>query len=326
MSGGIAASAALFLASSIHASPVRIDFDMAGRPLAQVHEPGWNSRVVATDSMDTRTIGSVVFTLREAGLGSRLVATWNKTGVLADGGSRLVGDGVVSDSYGGGAIRLDIEGIAPGRHSLLTYHNATDTGEWNAMDVSIDGLGRVEGLEPSRRASTPHGSAHAYLEFDAAAGRATTVLFAPASTGSGARNAILNALALDVPDPSLQAEIRSPSHRDWHVEADGGTVVLSWNAARNAVAHGVYFGTDSATVADASIASAAYQGRQTATSWNATAIPGGGRPGGASTRSMPTASSRVAIRGASPRATWRFPVPKGVAGSRAVDAAEGWCT
>lgn len=269
MRGRVLALGGLLALASAAPASVLIDFDQTGRNTSEVTETGWNAWVVTeTDSAST-TLGGVTFQVKRYGsAGTALGTTWYKAGVQSPNYARLVCDGLtVVDGGSGGSIQVTLSGLAAGTHTLLAYHNAVDGNAWYPVDVSVNGTRKVSSVQPTSRSLLTDTTALSYVTFTATAGKSVTVVYAPSSSGSGTRNIVINGLALDVPNAVAQAKGESPSDRDWHVDADAGTTTLSWEAGRGAAAHGLYFGTDSATVASATTASAAYQGSRTTRTW-----------------------------------------------------------
>jgi len=258
------------------AAAIRIDFDKAGRPSTEVSETGWNAWAVTDSASVSRTFGGVTFTLSMAGSGgTSLTSDWYKAGILTPYYARLTCDGTtVAGGDAGGALKLVISGLSAGGHSLLTYHNGVSGNALAEMNVDLDGVRKVTKLVPTNRSTNPDSAATAYVSFTATAGKSVTVLFSPnLSSSSAYKNVILNALGLDVPNAAAQASGAVPEHRDWHVNADAGSATLSWVAGTGAVGHGIYFGTDSATVLNATTStSSVYKGKQTATTWTATSL------------------------------------------------------
>lgn len=240
--------------SGLAQAAIRIDFDMSGRQLPEVLEPGWTDWTVAGSASESKTISGVNFKLSKAGSGTALKATWAKILVNAPNYARLVGDGVTTDAASGGAIQLTLSGMASGDHTLLAYHNAVDGDAWSNVEVSVNGIKQTT-VQPTNRARSTDEAAYSFATF---AGTEATILFK--ATGSNTQNVILNAIALDVSNPKLMARTPMPEHRDWHVDADDGSLVMSWVAGSGARSHGLYLGTDPAAVANANSSSPLYRG------------------------------------------------------------------
>jgi hypothetical protein len=267
-------SLAVLILASLGSAAVQIDFNKAGRQDAEVNEPGWVSWAVADVATESKTVGAVTFKLSMAGKGTSLTTDWYKAGIQSPSYARLVSDGViVKDGTSGGAIQLEISGLSTGTHTLLAYHNGVDGNVWAEIDVAVDGVRKVTSLKPTNRVLTTEASAFSYLSFAATEGKAVTILYSPSATSSAAsKNTILNGIALDLPNPKTQATAPSPADRDLHVDADAGTATLSWTTASGAKSHGLYFGTDSVSVANATPTSPSYKGALAATTWKASGL------------------------------------------------------
>lgn len=249
---------------------IQIDFNEASRQETEVNEPGWTPWPVLDVASESKTVGGITFKVSMAGSsGTSLTTDWHKVLVQSPYYARLVGDGLtVKDGNAGGAIKLEISGLTAGSHSLLTYHNTTDGNQWAEMNVDVDGVRKVTNLKPSNRLTSTDAAVLSHVTFTATAGKTVTILLSPnVSSSSAFRNVYINGLQLDVPNPGAQASGAFPTHRDWHVDADAGSVTLSWKAAAGAKAHGVYVGTDSVAVARATATSSEFKGVQTATTY-----------------------------------------------------------
>src|SRR5690606_27821123 len=100
----------------------------------------------------------VTITLRAAD-GGELRGDWFKAG-LATGGT-LATDGIVAQ-----AIEIEIAGLAPGKHSLVTYHNGFGESPPPPLEVTITASDERVSLQPSARALENEAAESAYLEFD----------------------------------------------------------------------------------------------------------------------------------------------------------------
>lgn len=252
----------------------RVDFNEASRQEAEVNEAGWNPWPTGDVTSESLTLGSVTFTVSMAGSGTSLTTDWYKVGVQTPNYARLVGDALtVADGNSGGAIELEISGLSAGTHSLLAYHNGVSGNQLAEMNVDVNGTRQVNNLVPTNRALSTDEAASSYVTFTVSAGETVTILYSPSSSSSSSyKNVIINALALDVPNTEAQATGESPSDRDYHVDADDGSVTLSFTAAEGAVSHDIYFGTDRAAVTSATPSSPEYRGAQTGTTYEATGL------------------------------------------------------
>ncbi len=211
--------------------------------------------------------------------GTGLLSNWYQVG--AQGAAKLVSDGITvapANLATGGQLRMTITGLNAGSHTLLTYHNAWDAlaaGSLGPIDVFVNGVLAVDNLQPTIRAATNLVAASAYLEFAVAGPTDTAVfLFAADKTAGAAgvtiRNAMINGFEIDTPNANRVAISPSPADADEHVDADSGSVLLSWSPALagDTASHDVYFGTDRAAVKAATRASPQYLGNQPAASLN----------------------------------------------------------
>lgn len=247
---------------------ILVDFDMTGRSTAEVTEPGQTAWPVAETTSASMTISGITFTVSKAGsAGTAIKTDWYKAGIQNPYYARLVCDGLtVVDGNSGGSIQMTIAGLSAGTHSLLTYHNTLNGYDHAEVDVTVNGIKMRSNLAQTNRATTTAGSAYSYVTFTVTAGQTVTILYsANTNSSSSYKNVVMNGFGLDVPDAAKQAASPFPADRDLHVDADAGTVQLSWTKASNAASHDVYFATDSLSVATATRSSALYLGNQTTT-------------------------------------------------------------
>ena len=262
----ILCSLALLATAYTASASILIDFDMAGRQTSETLEPGWIDWIVANSASDSKTVGGATFKISDAGSGTNLVPTWAKILVDAPNYTRLVGDGVTTDATSGGAIQLTISGLSSGSHTLLTYHNAVDGYTWSDLDVYVNGTKQVS-VTPTNRATSTDSSAYSFVTFS---GTGATILYK--ATGSNTQNVVLNGIALDVSNPKQMAKTPFPEDRDWHADADAGSLSLSWISASNTVSHGIYIGTDSSAIVAATTASPLYKGTSSGATYKATGL------------------------------------------------------
>lgn len=243
----------------------KIDFDMTGRQTAEVTETGYQSWQVAKGLSDKKTFttdaGGTVDIEINCGDGSpenrSLRANWSKN--IVQKNSKLIGDAVVVyglDSDGNtpqltsesATMNILISGLTAGRHSLLLYLNATD-GNLKTMapiDVLVDGQTAQTGVEMSNQATAPSASAFAYVTFNATEGATTKVSLVSKPTDGTAYSTTgiyVNALVFDEASPSNTALDPYPANEDMHVDADNGTLHMTWTAAEGTVKNLVYMGT-----------------------------------------------------------------------------------
>ena len=246
---------------------------MNGRQETEVHESGYYAWQVVDCKTETRTIEGIEFTIA-TGAGSSaeyLKSHWYKAGVQAPSYARLVCDGLtVKGGDSGGEIELTIKDLKPGKHTLLTYHNTLDSPAektFSDINIYVDGELVVQNLSPTNRALSTYDAKSVYLSFEAKIDTPVKFLFAPDyDSEASSLNVIINGFALDEPNIMKQAKSPVPANMDYHINADNGSYILSWVAAKNVVSHEIYFGTDLDLVTNADKNSTScYKGAQATT-------------------------------------------------------------
>ncbi|WP_114792514.1 hypothetical protein U0035_02035 [Niabella yanshanensis] len=260
----------LFIASRSHAQHpvIRVDLDESSRKMREVNENGYTSWQVVPGISDTKIIHGIKITVSKIGTdNSNLGTEWYKVGMQTPYFARLVSDGLTLKSTDpAAAIELRISGLPAGTHHLLTYHNLplSATGQdFSEIGIFEEGALLAQ-VQPSVRALKTRDAAKAYISFQAAMGKDVVLHFKAMNTGANIiRDIIINGLEINTPDPSKQANASFPLNADEHVEINGSQLNLRWQGATGAKQHDIYFGKDSAAVANASIRSPLYKGRHT---------------------------------------------------------------
>lgn len=238
------------------AAPLRVDLSPDnGR--SDVLTPKIENWAIKDGPSSERTFGSVRATLRATGAaGATVGAGWWKSGY--DTGATLASDGAIAKS--GAGLELTLRGLAPGPHTLVTWHSVVDNVAPLALRVQV-GEAPAQTVIPTKRV-LDDSEAASLVSSVTVAGDAVVVV--KISAADGASPAILNGFAIDIPDPAKVAARPSPSNDDWHTEENPR---LSWRAGRGAVVHRVYLGTSAAAVAAATPASPEFKGEVTATTF-----------------------------------------------------------
>lgn len=269
-----------FFNASAQIPVIKIDLNQTGRQDAEVSEPNYIGWTLPSNTVDTATLnlsnGVTIKLIRKGPYGDRLSTNWYKTIVQVPYYAKLVGDGVrVNNGDKGAQIEMRISGLPTGNHSILTYHNIVDNKRRDSVpniDVYVDGVLKVDNQRQSVRDSLLALVSTAYTFADAVAGQDVVMLFVADTTFVGTfKNLMINAIEINVGNPLYQAQTPYPVHGDEHVDADNGSLNMSWTNASNAVASHVYIGIDSAAVSNASHASSQYMGRVTANAYTASA-------------------------------------------------------
>ncbi len=229
---------------------VKVDISPAnGR--RDILTPEWENWTVKDGPSATVRFGPVTATLRPIGAATLTANMW-KGGL--DTGATMATDGVTAP-----ALELVLSGLAPGRHSIVTYHNLYDNITAGPYHLAVDGKPVAEDVRPTRRVERDEDAGHAFFEVEAVAGRDVVIRIQ-----SVAGSAVLNGFEIDTTSPARKALRPSPAHADEHAVEDPQ---LTWATAKSATAHDVYFGTDAAAVRRATPQSPEYKGRLAAASF-----------------------------------------------------------
>ena len=259
--------------------PIKVDLNHTGRQDSEVHEPGYISwRIVSNSKTDTLELGEVKIILTSKGEGN-LSTNWFAAGIT---NARLVNDGVRADLNGIPAesdnvsIELRIQGLPDGRHTLQTYHNQVDNPANNTfapMDIFYNEDLLAGSFNPTVRVLENALAARFFHEFDMVDGQEAVFEYRlVANTGANNKTLIINAFEIGTSNTDKQAILPIPADRDEHVDAGNGFYTLQWTAAADAVSHDVYFGTDLQNVRNAEKSSPEYKGNQTATSYDVSGL------------------------------------------------------
>ncbi|TWU27734.1 hypothetical protein Pla144_25110 [Bythopirellula polymerisocia] len=222
-------------------TPSRIDLGMdTGR--SDTATLGWEEWQVPNGTVAAKIFGEVQVMLHPAGAGEVIEGQWYKA-ALATGAS-MATDGVAVQSEEGepATIVLELDGLNPGRHSLVTYHNAVTDGAVGSYSISIDGEKVIQGIKPTLRVPVNEDAESAYLEFETKPGQPVVIRI---SVESGSKNCvILNGIEIDGSDPKRKARVPTPENGDWHADGDNGQLHLTWKPAASSKKHLVYVASD----------------------------------------------------------------------------------
>lgn len=248
---------------------IMVDFNVAGRQEKEVIEPRYFPWVVSSTEL-SKTFGDVNVSVAKVGnVGTGLKTHWYKAGVQAPYFARLVNDGITVDGGdAGGQIALTFNGLRKGNHTILLYLNTWDSPAsltFAPVDVYVNEVYQ-QTVMPTNRILDNALSAIAYVEFTARDLEDVVVRIAAVTTGTETqKNVCLAGFELNRPNPHKQARNPLPYDMNEHVDADNGTVRMSWQGALlGADSHDVYWGADSAAVAAADKTSPLFHGTKTA--------------------------------------------------------------
>ena len=232
-------------------------------------------------------------------VGASLLANWlnkngNTTSSDPNAGYRLSGDGVwVNNSItgqpytNGGALRLTISNLTAGAHTITTYHNdlwGTNAGQtWinpaapflSRCVIRANGVPVFTNVS-SFFATNDSACGFAFITVTNSYDGQPVVLSFDPDHSSYLDFVVLNGFEIDRPSaPGTTATAISPGPGEEHVfanndaplpgTASAGYLNLQWVPAGFALSNFVYFGTNSAAVANAGVGSPEFQGASAAT-------------------------------------------------------------
>lgn len=260
----------------------RIDFNQPNDNPSQYLEDGYVAWGIATQQTPaTQTFDGITITVGIEGdtAGRTLYTVRWKDGRSH---SKLICDGVMVKGLdeqgnrpeltaGRVGITVTISGLPDGNHSLLAYHNNTDGGDFVAppISVDVDGVNQLSGIAQTRRATSLATCAKSSVNFTVAGGAPVTITYytTPDNTTNYTTTSLeLNSLELG--GDSFMALDPTPANNDRHANCDAGKALLTWTVPEGATQHQVVFGTDSATVAQAT----AYQYTGSVAQYEANAV------------------------------------------------------
>ena len=233
---------------------LRVDLNPPERR-TDILTPHWENWAWHEGNSDSQTFGGVTVTFRAA---PPAVLTPVLFKGLLDYGAHMACDGiVVGKSTGDDGFDMTISGLTSGKHTIVTYHNEVRDLAPATFDVWMGETLKIKGFTPTTRATNDYEVASTFLEIDAVAGKEVMLRFRPEKSGAS-RSLILNGFAIDAPDPHKMAIEPSPANDDEHWPNEQP---LTWRSAPDAVAHQFYFGTDSNSVAIATVTSPEFKGK-----------------------------------------------------------------
>lgn len=249
-------------AQSAEKQIVKVDFDFFQRRLEEVHDPSYDSWVINDGKEADKSFNNVNFKLK-----GNFTSKWYKVGMSAPYYNRLGSDGLVTSEN----LELKISGLKPGKHTLLTFHNAFDviTGKtFSPIKIYVNGK-LQETINASQRANMKIDAAMAYITFNAEKGKEVVVRFEidPTSNPDVVKQIVINGFEIDTPNLMNQARTPEPKNRDEHVEVTK-SIILKWDAPKNVASHKMYFGEDKNAVENATESSKEFKGKFTDTSFS----------------------------------------------------------
>lgn len=270
------------MAYTITAGAQKIDFNNTSTWAEdRLTETGYTAWAVGQGTSASTTVDGIGITVSVADgqQGRVLKGNWWKQGVQTY--SKLVGDGIGVYGHdadgntpqiqqGSVGLTLTVSGLAPGKHSLLAYHNNTDGYSGPPIDVFVGEERVLTGAPQTNRAQTPSESGQSYITFTAEAGTDVTITYRTTPEAGVdytqqqmTTSLFINAIVFDRPNPMTTAADPTPANGDNHAattaspedEAKGGVgaIQLQWTPAATARRHHIYIGTTPDALAETAV-------------------------------------------------------------------------
>lgn len=216
---------------------IKIDFDYI-KDNNRKTKDGFTSWNIDKDTK-SMTINGVTFNV--SGTGGTLNCNWYNVKIANE---LQIMDGLHNkDASGATSITIKIEGLAEGTHTVQAYHNNVD-GVTTTKDVNISVNGTyVTKIAQTIREESISEAARSNITFS---GTSATIKYY--SDG----DFYINSFEIDVNNADYMVQNPYPANLDYHVDADDGSVTLSWTPAVNTpTSHIFYFGESEEEVENA---------------------------------------------------------------------------
>ena len=244
----------------------------AGKPILVDLSPDNQRRdVLAPDAIDWRIASAptmqceshrIRMTLRPIN-GATWASDWWKAGF--DHPAALVSDGVVvTDGQPDAMLEMIVEGLSPGKHSILSYHNGLDDKPWPALRMEVLGQASSDWKSPTQKVIHDDDACTHYLQFEAKAGEAICIRWSLANTESKTARIILNGFCIDGGNLHRQARRPSPFDGDEHAEE---RPKLQWQSSGHVDRFDLYLGTEEEAVRNANVGSPEFVGSFSTNRW-----------------------------------------------------------
>lgn len=240
-------------AASLLALPMmaqQVDFNIASRKASEVTAINFTPVGVTKGTSYAFSLGNIQVTLEAPQKGQIMKSNWWKQGIQQ--GDALTSDALVvmmDENYKGktmqpAQLRLTLNGLQPGHHSLLMYHNIVDglTHEIPSIQISVGKSLVAKDIQQTVRSLQASLSGQSYIEFDALENQSVVITYQLMGKPTENNILTLNGMVLDKPNPKKTALNPSPADDDLHVDAEGGKALLRWQAGEDAQQHIIYMG------------------------------------------------------------------------------------
>src|ERR1039457_6309945 len=152
--------------------------------------PHWENWAWHEGQSGTQTFGTVTVTFRAVPDGMLTPVLFKGS---LDFGATMAADGItLKNSTNFSGIEMVVGGLAPGRHSIVTYHNEVrDHVSPAVLDVFVGDDQNFKGLVSNYSAMNDYLAASAFLEDEAVAGKDAVIHYRPENSSAN-RSLIIN--------------------------------------------------------------------------------------------------------------------------------------
>ena len=245
----------------------QIDFNIANRKATEVTAVNFTPVALQQGRKQLIIDKDISILIESPCQGQTLKTNWYKQGIQT--GEMLTSDGVAvyqqattKDKNGKTAIeltnpiqghctiRLTINGLKTGRHTLLAYHNILDGLAGKVPDVLVSTGNTSIRCKQTVRATQATQAGQSYIEFDVKEKQPVVITYQTlddkGQPGSFATTSLtINGLVFDRPNPKKIASNPSPQDDDLHVATTEGCYTLTWQAGQGAKRHHLLMGGSS---------------------------------------------------------------------------------
>ena len=209
------------------------------------------------------TIDGVTFSLSDASGKSIVNGIQNKQLFNSEGTSPLLTlDGATIETFSGGILKFEIDGLPAGTHTLTTWHNFFDAGnaeKQSSMTMTINGEVVAENICGTYKVKDDIDASVVYTSFEAKEGETVTILIS-SDNNKYYKKVILNAFEIDGVHPKKSIYNQTPENGEGHFLPEVG---FTWVGAEGAISHDLYLGTDYEAVKNATRDSEEFVGNLT---------------------------------------------------------------
>lgn len=252
----------ILLATVVQGAELKVDLNPPDRR-GDILTPHWENWAWQDGPTSSKAFGNVTVTFKPAS--AKTLGHVFFKGLL-DYNVHMGCDGIaVTEPGADGAIDMRVSGLAPGQHTVVTYHNEVRASPAAKIDIFLGESKRpAASVISTHRATNDYEVASGFVQIEAVTGKDVVLHFRPNESNHD-RTFVINGFEIDTVDPHKKAIKPIPANDDEHVPLDSA---LSWTPAPGATTHQLYLGTDSNAVAAATSSSPEFKGILKETTFN----------------------------------------------------------